>query len=800
MEPPNESHDAPSDASTATSFVDVGNEIDAIIREQDSILPSGRKTHANPNAFYAPIQPLCVTVNYTGSRVAVGHTKGFLLYEVRYVDARHALAEEEAAARELENAATAVVGDTSTAPSSVPASGHRSVTNAPTRANPFKAPIPAYQLVPIVCVDENERLIGRDDKGLQRPDSHLYRYGKQVPRRSRQGTNLFSSTGTAKSSAEGDEEEEEEDCEWAASLAAFSSANTKRDEPPAFAGAGTVSLLFNTTYIGVVGGGPRPIGPPNKLHIFSGTTLTSTITVSGAIERLEMTSGSVDRSTQVCMLTRDQFFLIYLFNGELRYRAPTHTLNDCLSQPLCVNSSRCYVSFPSSNVGGFEVARYSDSTNIAKICSVPKAHSHPISSITLSAEGDVCVTSSVNGTLIRVWDIREGSSQQGAQLSELRTSPIPCRIRHIGISSQGNYIFALVNSVNVCVFYIGKEVEAKAYDVSTKDPNAALAMNHSSYLSKLSFISSFFGSKWAASTMALPSSMLPSALLKGTEYYGRAGVRSGGQATAATAVPTVQPSQGSITGGLMGKWWGGGQPPQPSEPLLGGGETSGASPTPTSSASAPAPQGSSYYYGGALMQTFYSSASKAVALVASASGVTVGGANSGVVVVSDSSATKDTTSVRHSPENSTANAAGNHDVGVPPVAAKDMNGRTADDVLGMWWEQQALAAELSRPVVWDTIDLEGYRTHVAERCTDWPSGGKEGKNGGNGASAITKSTAGGDAPTSDANHSDLSPTVSHTAPSKEILCIVNGYGELLRVEFNPVGGKLVPLPITPAKE
>eukprot|EP00744_Colponema_vietnamica_P011576 GILI01016282.1.p1 GENE.GILI01016282.1~~GILI01016282.1.p1 ORF type:complete len:524 (-),score=94.12 GILI01016282.1:176-1747(-) len=523
------------------------------------------------------------------------------------------------------------------------------------------------------------------------------------------------------------------------------------------------------------------MGPPNKLHIYSGSTLTSTIKVSGAIERLEMTSGTADRSTQVCMLTRDQFFLIYLFNGELKYRAPTHTMNDCLSQPLCVNSSRCYVSFPSSNIGGFEVAKYSDSSNITKVCSVPKAHSHPISSICLSDDGDVCVTCSIHGTLIRVWDISDGPNQtKGVQLSELRASPIPCRIRHIGISNQGNYIFALVNSVNVCVFYIGKEEEAKAYDVSTKDPNAALVMNQSSYLSRLTFFSSFFGSKWAASSMVLPAPMLPQALIGRRNKDGSPDMRfavnrSTAPTNASPDVPFPETNK-SLTKGLMGMFWGTSQPDVASDAQpLGGGE---AKPSPNTEVPTSA---SSSYYGGALMQSMYAAASKAVSTVATVSGVSVGGASSGVVVMSDGQGHDlDGNAVRHTPEGSSAYHGASAS---PPVAAKDINGRTADDVLGMWWEQQALATELSRPVVWDRADLDGFREHASKLPLQPQHKGKP-----------------SDVPAQDVKPNANGDTITPAPPSKEVLCLVNGMGELLRVEFNPIGGKLVLLPIAPAKE
>ena len=319
-------------------------------------------------------------------------------------------------------------------------------------------------------------------------------------------------------------------------------------------GIGQIALLFDTMQVAAVGGGLNPAAAPNVVLVFLKSTLESVVEYPAPVSRLMIAQD------MLFTLTTDRFFSIRSFAGVPLMRVATHTMNTSAEQPLAVELYRKLVAYPDSRDGSFSVANFADPNNIRVVCSKCPAHRHALTALSLGQatvpvatvastnggvdgsasggtaaqpngpdaetyEATVCITSSLNGTLIRVWDVTDDLASSpnplfgegmaalsgkgkmaGIPILELRVSPASCHIRHLGLNKR-NYMYALIGN-ELKIFYIGGTAKTpnKNYSVVTRDTKGgANVTNRESLLKKLNFVSSYFASQWAACAVGLPS-------------------------------------------------------------------------------------------------------------------------------------------------------------------------------------------------------------------------------------------------------------------------------------------------------
>ena len=257
---------------------------------------------------------------------------------------------------------------------------------------------------------------------------------------------------------------------------------------------GIVELLYETLTFGVVGGGDYPLEPPTKLLLFSGDQRSNTVPVGAVIRRVRMVT---NRAIVLTVATA----CVVNFRGEKLYEVEASGGTITSTAPLVASFQNSLCAFPDVCVGSVRVLDWQSLVVGPTI----RAHQTAVSALAMSLDGAALATASERGTLVRIWN-----SADGSQLNELRNSSVPSTVRHLGLS-HSDHIYCISSGL-VKIFYVGPEAEKPAYYVNRKDEPTALAKNQSSYLSYLSFVSSYFGSKWACCEVELPkaiASVLP---------------------------------------------------------------------------------------------------------------------------------------------------------------------------------------------------------------------------------------------------------------------------------------------------
>ena len=169
-------------------------------------------------------------------------------------------------------------------------------------------------------------------------------------------------------------------------------------------GIGIVEMLFRCNLLCLVGGGPNPQFPLNKVMIYDDHQ-------SKCIGELSF------RQRVVCVkLRRDRIAAataskVYLYNfADLSLLDQIHTIANPLGIMALSPGSGAVLACPSIVSGHVRLELYSTRKSI-----LVEAHEANLAAITLSVDGNVLATASVKGTVIRVFD-----TQSGTKLHELR--------------------------------------------------------------------------------------------------------------------------------------------------------------------------------------------------------------------------------------------------------------------------------------------------------------------------------------------------------------------------------------------
>mmetsp|Transcript_27684 Transcript_27684/g.40876 ORF Transcript_27684/g.40876 Transcript_27684/m.40876 type:complete len:504 (+) Transcript_27684:139-1650(+) len=198
---------------------------------------------------------------------------------------------------------------------------------------------------------------------------------------------------------------------------------------PSGGGVSVVEMLFRCNLLALVGGGPNPRYPPNKVMIWDDHR-GKCIGELSFRQRVLAVKLRRDRIA-VALTTR-----VYMYNfSDLKLLDQIHTISNPLGllalspDPAAGTVLAC----PSITRGHVRLELYSSRKTV-----LVEAHETSLASLALSMDGTVLATASERGTVLRIFDTRLG----GAPLHELRRGVERARISCLSFSMDKMWLAA----------------------------------------------------------------------------------------------------------------------------------------------------------------------------------------------------------------------------------------------------------------------------------------------------------------------------------------------------------------------
>ncbi|CAJ1878691.1 unnamed protein product [Sphenostylis stenocarpa] len=257
-------------------------------------------------------------------------------------------------------------------------------------------------------------------------------------------------------------------------------------------GIGHVEMLFRCNIIALVGGGPHPQYPPNKVMIWDDHEgccigdLSPRAVVRGVRLRRDRIIVAVEKK-----------ILVYNFQDlSLLHQIETfpNPKGLCAVSQL---SDSLVLACPGLQRGQIRVEHFAQ-----KKTKFISAHDSRIASIALTLEGQLIATASTKGTLIRIFD-----TVQGTLLQEVRRGANAAEIYSLAFSSTAQWLAVSSDKGTVHVFSlkVNSSIGEQEKPQSSSNSDAAITPSNSSrsFTKFKGVLPKYFNSEWSVAQFRL---------------------------------------------------------------------------------------------------------------------------------------------------------------------------------------------------------------------------------------------------------------------------------------------------------
>eukprot|EP00262_Sarcandra_glabra_P016738 TRINITY_DN555_c0_g1_i1.p1 TRINITY_DN555_c0_g1~~TRINITY_DN555_c0_g1_i1.p1 ORF type:complete len:449 (-),score=41.62 TRINITY_DN555_c0_g1_i1:160-1506(-) len=263
-----------------------------------------------------------------------------------------------------------------------------------------------------------------------------------------------------------------------------------RDGGTGGAGVGTVEMLFRCNILALVGGGPHPQYPPNKVMIWDDHQSRC---IGELSFRSEIRAVRLRRDRIVAVL--DQKIFVYNF-ADLKLLHQIETIPN--PKGLCAVShmSGMFVLVcPGLQKGQVRVEHYG-----SKRTKFIMAHDSRIACFALMQDGTVLATASTKGTLVRVFNTVDGTL-----LQEVRRGADRAEIYSLAFSANAQWLAVSSDKGTVHVFSLkfNSGMSGNENIRSASDPNLLSSSSSSSLSFIRGVLPKYFSSEWSVAQFRL---------------------------------------------------------------------------------------------------------------------------------------------------------------------------------------------------------------------------------------------------------------------------------------------------------
>jgi len=265
--------------------------------------------------------------------------------------------------------------------------------------------------------------------------------------------------------------------------------------PKGGSGVGIVEMLFQTNILALVGGGRNPRWPPNEVKIWDDSQDKA---IGWLTFKQEVKAVKMRRDMVVVVL--EESIVVHNFHDLEAILTVQTAKNPKGLCALCPGASAMAV--PGLEDGTVSVHLFQD-----KKQHLIKAHESALSALAVNLTATRVASASMQGTLIRVFDAKNGQ-----QLQELRRGMDPADIGSIAFSPSSNWVACASDKGTVHVFILkgdsggapgmsrnasGRAPEGGASSGAAENPKSSF-----SFLS--SVLPKYFDSEWSFAQFQLP--------------------------------------------------------------------------------------------------------------------------------------------------------------------------------------------------------------------------------------------------------------------------------------------------------